>query len=477
MMPLFDQLYWCSSPSCVTLLEGMESKIFTYKHEDGEIEKVEAVTGFNWDSLSFVSAPFTPAVVKEFARLYRAGIIPKNPEGFGTLVFFHLVEDGGFSPIDGEGGEIYCLQGRTARFLNSLASDGKVWKTDGGIAFEDGALGRWFTDLESKGYACIVPGFRDTVSFVPLTGTMGFLSSFPETVVNSQFFLMEWSDRDSPYDVHGLAYGLRIDNGTILSPPLFHREALAVFKDGAVKVICPKLTDLIVSIGDDSFIDRDSSRFRFRPEERVTPESSGTDLVIINRRLAAVNDGGRTLIPMGGFVISLPYHYRTDKREVSYTGLDDILFAVQAGPALIKDGVMATELRSPFYKGEGTPFPPTVYPLSFDRGRAARIGLGAKKDGSPVLLWAEGAGKTGHIKGEESGGASLKEFALICKDLGLWNLVNLDGGGSAQISHGGKRKLKIADRYPGTKTESERPVPSGIIIRESASLSSTDQGN
>jgi exopolysaccharide biosynthesis protein len=44
------------------------------------------------------------------------------------------------------------------------------------------------------------------------------------------------------------------------------------------------------------------------------------------------------------------------------------------------------------------------------------------------------------------------------------NGVNLDGGGSAQILVNNKRSLMISDRNTDF-TESERPVPMGLIIR------------
>ena len=424
----------------------MESRVYTYTSGDGDAVRVEAVMGFSWADLSFISAPFTPEVLKEAAS--SAG----TRKGSGALVFFHIPKDEGIAPLSGEGGEIHCLQGRTARFLNSLVSEGKAWMKEGGIAFEDEALGRWAYALEAEGYLCVLPGVGDTLSFVPVAGTMGFLSSLKDAgaAAGSQPFLRESSDRDSPYDVHGLAYGLRIGNGNILSPPLFHREALAVFNDGALRIIRPELRDLKVTIGEDSFRDSEGAVFHFRPEERVTPPSSGTDLVIINRRLSAERDGGGTVIPMGGFVISLPYHYRTEAREVSYSGLEDIAFALQAGPVLIRDGKVEREITWPFYEGEGTPFPPASYPL---KGRDARTGLGAMKDGSPALLWAEGKSDEGNT----GRGMTLKEFAAAAKDLGLWNLIILDEGDYAGIAHYGKRKLRMAG--------AEQPVPSVIAIR------------
>ena len=81
-----------------------------------------------------------------------------------------------------------------------------------------------------------------------------------------------------------------------------------------------------------------------------------------------------------------------------------------------------------------------------------------------MILWAEGAAKLGHTAGVDSCGASLADMARICAELGMVNGVNLDGGGSAQILVNNKRSLMISDRNTDF-TESERPVPMGLIIR------------
>jgi exopolysaccharide biosynthesis protein len=70
----------------------------------------------------------------------------------------------------------------------------------------------------------------------------------------------------------------------------------------------------------------------------------------------------------------------------------------------------------------------------------------------------------GHTAGVDSCGASLADMARICTALGMVNGVNLDGGGSAQILVNNKRSLMISDRNTDF-TESERPVPMGLIIR------------
>jgi exopolysaccharide biosynthesis protein len=141
---------------------------------------------------------------------------------------------------------------------------------------------------------------------------------------------------------------------------------------------------------------------------------------------------------------------------------------------MMNDGEIIDSFDCFFYdpKCNDTAFPPTVYPLDFNTGRAARIALGTNNEGKPILLWAEGASKVRHVPGAGSSGASLLELARFCEEEGYGNIVNLDGGGSAQILIDGKRQLKISDRHPSDE-EAERPVPRVLVYTTRGSTSAS----
>jgi hypothetical protein len=137
------------------------------------------------------------------------------------------------------------------------------------------------------------------------------------------------------------------------------------------------------------------------------------------------------------------------------------------GNSIVRGGVPTQSFLSRFYnirKLEKIPFPPSLYPMDFDHARAARMALGADAQGKPLLLWAEGANKLGHTPGKDSCGASLAEMGRICREMGMVNAVNLDGGGSAQILLGNRRSLMISDRNKQDFSEAERPVPLGLML-------------
>jgi exopolysaccharide biosynthesis protein len=103
--------------------------------------------------------------------------------------------------------------------------------------------------------------------------------------------------------------------------------------------------------------------------------------------------------------------------------------------------------------------------LPFETARAARIAVGTNAEGEAVLIWAEGAGKLRFKPKIDSTGCSLLELAKVCASQGYANILNLDGGGSAQIFWEGVRHMEISDRYDPSNLEAERPVPSALILR------------
>ena len=103
--------------------------------------------------------------------------------------------------------------------------------------------------------------------------------------------------------------------------------------------------------------------------------------------------------------------------------------------------------------------------MDFRNARAARIAIGADKDGKPMILWAEGAAKLDHKPGVDSRGATLPDMAEFCAKAGMVNAVNLDGGGSAQILLKNIRSLMISDRRAADFAESERAVPLGLMVK------------
>jgi len=82
-----------------------------------------------------------------------------------------------------------------------------------------------------------------------------------------------------------------------------------------------------------------------------------------------------------------------------------------------------------------------------------RTAMGYTRDNKLIILVIEGR-NTGKAEG-----ATLTQEAQIFKDLGCWEALNLDGGGSSCMLVNGKETIKVSD------AAGQRPIPAVFIIR------------
>ena len=445
----------------------MKSEVITFPYPDGEIQRVQVVWLDNWQELEFLRPDPTEGAFDGFCRIYEQHLIPAAPWVFGNIVMFRLPE-GLEVPFPVETGSF----GTVAEPL-TVAAIGlrrgvrvrgkKIW-------FRDEQTAAFWKKLEALNCVRIVRGKLPITMVIPVGREPGLLSAtMPEAAmkVNASFFIMDPFDCATPYDHIGIPFGLLVKDGMVEQPPLFSREALMVRKEGSVRIETPELRNLRVRIGEEVFIHGENARFYSRPNYPGVFAKKA--LVVIGRKVVAVRASGFVSVPGAGFVIC-PDGDCTAKPgdSVTYGGMEDILFGIQVGNSILRDGVKTETFISKFYNIKAlqpVPYPPCLYPVDFRGARAARIALGADAAGKPMLLWAEGAAKLGHMPGVDSRGATLPDMARLCAEVGMVNAVNLDGGGSAQILLKNTRSLMISDRRAGDFAESERAVPLGLTVR------------
>ncbi|MBT3216377.1 MAG: phosphodiester glycosidase family protein [Candidatus Marinimicrobia bacterium] len=117
--------------------------------------------------------------------------------------------------------------------------------------------------------------------------------------------------------------------------------------------------------------------------------------------------------------------------------------AIQAGPVLIKDGeINITSDEELFFN--------TTIP-----GVHPRSAVGIDENGSIIFCVVDG-------RQLESRGVDLNELAIIMKDIGCVDALNLDGGGSSAMVVGGK----LINRPIGLVTEREVMSAFGVFSRE-----------
>ena len=445
----------------------MRSELHQFPRENGEIQRISILHLDNWEQLELLRPQPSDKALDCFHLIYDLYLIPSAPHLFGTVVMFSLPEDvtlpfSSRHPVFGHLADPLAVA--AAAFRDGLFLE------EGQIRFRTPQIRSFWNTLQQRGCIRTIRGGLPHINVIPVGNECGFLTeSCPDAAakVNGAFFIMDPIDCSTPYDHIGAWFGLFVRDGIVESPPLFHREALLVKRSGEVSIQQPDIRNLAVQVGGHTFIHGQNAHFYTRPEQAFTP--AGTQaLVITGRKLTAVCEDSAA-IPCSGFAVCpvTPVCIAPGS-QVTYTGMEDIGFGIQVGNSILKDGQKTTVFHSPFYDlrdPAAVPFPPSMYPLDFTRARAARIALGSDAQGKPVLLWAEGAAKLGHTPGQDSCGASLTEMADICAALGLHNAVNLDGGGSAQLLLHNRRSLQLSDRNQQDRTESQRPVPMGLMVR------------
>ena len=162
---------------------------------------------------------------------------------------------------------------------------------------------------------------------------------------------------------------------------------------------------------------------------KTTPKHDRTSIIIDNSRVTAIKKG-QASIPANGYVIVLmdqnyikKFHVgdRVDYRIETYkqsgakkTPIDwsSMATTVGAGPTLLKDGVILANGKS-----EGF----TEDKINTNRGQ--RSFAGVTKNNILII------GTVSNV--------NVKELAEICKNLGMVNAINLDGGASSGLYYNG----------------------------------------
>lgn len=441
----------------------MNSEVKVFAREEGQIQRVHVVRFDDWSEFDFLKPKANKKALQCFYDIYKNFLVPTAPVMFPQMVMFRLPEGMEIAPEPKSGEDALLTASKILQNGVKLRRGKPVFTTE-----EAKAL---YEELEAKDCVRIVCGKMPKTKIIPLGDFVGYMSECEEDArmkVNANFFIMDPIDCATIYDQVGRPFGLCVKDGEVSNPPLFEREALLVKKDGNVSIRPLDVKELTIEINGVEYRHGENATLYTRPERAKTPKVDGVCVVVTGNHVVDIKKNGPVDIPASGFVMCVDKDSFVLGDEVIYHDLEDIEFGIQVGNSIIRDGVKTMEFISRFYniyKLERVPFPPSLYPMDFEGARAARIALGADKEGKPVVFWAEGKGKVTYTPGEDSTGASLTEMADIAEELGLYNAINLDGGGSAQILIDNKRSLHISDRNVEDNTDAERLVPMGIIVK------------
>lgn len=413
----------------------------------------------------FVPCHFNQDVFQAVHYLYRQRLLPQSRD-IGVLVIFH-VPDSIEIPFPEKNGKEYILD-RSARvrfWLNEHYREGTIQISGGKITSTIPAVNDFLLYLIREEYLSVISGTGERILFLPLSSNLGFLSEHSQDdrlIVNSHFFLMDFTDLQTQFDQIGEPYGLLMINGTILIPPIYRRETLFFDATGKNMMDTIGIRDTHVTMDGEKFQDGQNAIFYTRPEHAFTPAGEGTDIAVVGPRIVGYSHGGRMCIPESGFVLHLPKTYIPENPSISYSIDTDYSSALQVGPLLIDSGSPASGFHSPYYR-RGICYPPTVYPLNWKTDTAARMGFGFR-DGRAVLIGIEGSKSDRYQPGTDSRGFSLAELACLAKENNLDNCINLDGGGSAKMLFGREKLFRSAEKNVETHEDYERPIPFGLSL-------------
>ena len=116
--------------------------------------------------------------------------------------------------------------------------------------------------------------------------------------------------------------------------------------------------------------------------------------------------------------------------------------AVGGGPVLVQDGrIHITNEEEMMFAGKAI------------NDKHPRTAMGYTKDGKLIILVVQGRSPG------VAEGATLGQEAKILKDLGCWEALNLDGGGSSCMLVNGKETIKPSD------ATGQRAIPAVFVIR------------
>jgi hypothetical protein len=244
--------------------------------------------------------------------------------------------------------------------------------------------------------------------------------------------------------------GWFVSGGRELAPPSFNRASAMVTADGALhvdRVLMDRVQvgehavtwDAVNVAKADGGTILYTSLFGFRTE----PGSSHVDVACARGRVWEVRHDGASVIPLTGFVLSVPTARAAELLGDVAPGVDvrsgseferrhgPVVEAMACGPLLVRDGVADVDFVAEDFGQQDSTVMSFFLPRTVETYRAARSFLGMR--GRTLVLGAVSGTAYGFGSVRTSAGTTFGELAQLCVDLGLDTAYALDGGGSSSV--------------------------------------------
>lgn len=275
------------------------------------------------------------------------------------------------------------------------------------------------------------------------------------------------------FSANGMPMGLLVIDNEIVSYPLHDRTALWVGQNEAqvgnfiARGYCSIRGEKypITSVNQPRMPDQ---LILFTPRYGDRTQTYGKGLEIVVRRgIVTEQRYANSLIPNDGFVISTRGELGKKIAPIATPGtpIDIVmqLFPIQpgtqgvlrhaigGGPQLLRSGQLYVTKHEEHFKKD------------IAEGHAARTAAAVTEHGDLLFVVVDGKRRKGSGK-VSNGGASLEELAQLLKDLGGWDALNLDGGGSSTLVIQNKAINQPVDGE-------ERRVSNAIVVEPILTLS------
>lgn len=299
-------------------------------------------------------------------------------------------------------------------------------------------------------------------------------------LLNAHYFAITEAEFDTAHTILGDCAGLWAKDSVIAAPLLTPRCTL--FKTSAGWQMRPfNFAKLQIQLPDGSFVHEIQGAQVFRrgfTSNGVTPGNSDVfELVLVERQVVAMREGGGRRIPYGGLVVSLPQKPSASLisafrqgQAVSYSFKNrDIQTAIQVGPQLIRQAEICIEEQSFeqeafFVERNLSGTIPYRFPADTNKTHASRSAVGINAKGQLIGLVIEGGSSHPKAVQSVSQGATLLDLAHYMLELGAVEAMNLDGGGSTQLFAGSGALIRPADKRGIPFASYERLVPSALVF-------------
>lgn len=251
--------------------------------------------------------------------------------------------------------------------------------------------------------------------------------------INGSFFR-----RNYPYT----PIGLLVIDGKILTKSLLRRTAIGIGANNEITFGIPKFVGHIINDVTKEKIPiwginrprKENEAIIYTPEygPNTKTNKSGVELIVEDNMVVGISEGASP-IPENGYVISFHGWTKNYVNDIppgsilisDYTlsdGWDKFAHVLTAGPRLLESGKIVVS-KSIYNENFGDEL----------RGRYARSAIGIDKYKNLYFVLVEGKKKSKYQRG-----CTYFELAQLLQDLGLYDAMGLDGGGSATMYLYGK---------------------------------------